>query len=1679
MIWTDLHARILGKAFENIVGTGETGSMAFCRCLSSDVVEALVKDPHFKVSGWEVWRVADENNDSVKTIRADRAVEMREEKGNAALLLVDTIKAGAGMDGIYSAAREIHEKELFKEALNLAGREITKKISRDQRQFAEKAVKKARGYGRFFSISSWAEFDLYIRIVANKEPPGSLLYLIGLWPVKQMEDQDDSECLDISKIFVDRLLGSTASALPPAARIQTLRLLNPTEDQLKDLEGFLWHTSTKPLLTALEDLKNKSHIWVNALKLEGDAQVIHAIEISSWRTRTGEISKWSGLIKEGVGEDPPVFILKPDAEKTGEYSKLEIRWKTRPERLEKGCVEYRVAVITDMDEELAVKEVVHSAKKEEKCRFTNDDFSTLSDDALICAKIVISVLGNESVEPKESEEFSIRFGQPPESKTAGLGKKIRTLSEGMIELKDREIVCALASSTTQLTADAKGFLLVRTPETGKSFRIFQPSLIHEVERLWIEQAGAIGRWRVKVRASGARAGIAEFIPLACPSGVSESIWNRAVNASRRMAERFAFFGGGVGQIYDENTKSYDIIKEYLIAWTSLLEEGNPMLALAHTVEVQTLSGRTLGLIVLPSHPLRVCWHSAYDNLILHAAFQQGMKPKDIRDEMSILDGAMFPAILPGFDDKSSFIFADTLGFHAVGMVLDSDKEPKAAIALIASALGESETADSSPTVGKGSAQILGNEIYKYLSCHAPTKFLHIHALRPGDGLTVARSLGTVQKRYQNTSGGIDDEENRQDAPAFVLELYPSEEQRGIAGRFIAQVRERRRTGAGVLSEEDYWMLESISLPGGISMPRLRWARKKPQEPKTSAHLAIAFDTFESRVTCDAQDDISKVRPYYAYGLLSFFERYYSSIPYPRWSSILPVSNEGEKHPSDRMHTDRLVRLQQAILKCVVQNLKGQGSTPILRTEISPEKAQSLKTLHSLCDWVITLDRNAGIEYFDSPQNNREIYDAYVIDCVPEREDLGCLQLITSTSNLDEVRTLLDDALDQMGLSRSLRNAKFLLEKLKCLSGRLAIRLTGQKAPTSELIALALSHANCLNTHDNEECWLSLKNGFFIPIDDIRDLLPPLRNEEDIEGEKLVRPDLIYVSLVSRKGLLFRFIEVKYRRHLRAARNPEDLNQILNQTKSLRNRWQAWYSHEDPASSFMAIRRAKLARVMRFYADKAHRHYLPKDQYDNFISEIDRMIAKGSDYIFPEISNPDRGWIFCPEYAGTRPLRISPMEWPTSIFLFGSNMLPDSDFRYDFSQRVPVCIMNSIENSKNEDGIYKSNESQDSTGDSNIGQTPRIQSEIISDHLNSETSNENPPTVCFGTDIITGSKACLELKVKGNPHLLIAGLPGMGKTTCLLNICQQMLEIGIRPILFSYHQDIDERMNAMVDTVRFVDFRGLGFNPLYILDRSVNMAYLDVAGALRDIFIAIFPELGDVQGERIRRAIKESFVEAGWDDLSNDPIELKEPEFKRFLEILKSEPKPDRGLKTLLARLEELEDYGFFETTETQESLWESNTPIVVRIHTTQNDNLQKAFASLVLYGLYKDMFRRGLKDSITHAVIFDEAHRAASLKLIPTMAKECRKYGISLILASQEAKDFNVSLFSAVANYLVLRLTEMDAKALVRNVASSQQERALMDRIKQMDRFKALYFCEGKTRPSYIALNPLNGGHSS
>lgn len=323
-------------------------------------------------------------------------------------------------------------------------------------------------------------------------------------------------------------------------------------------------------------------------------------------------------------------------------------------------------------------------------------------------------------------------------------------------------------------------------------------------------------------------------------------------------------------------------------------------------------------------------------------------------------------------------------------------------------------------------------------------------------------------------------------------------------------------------------------------------------------------------------------------------------------------------------------------------------------------------------------------------------------------------------------------------------------------------------------------------------------------------------------------------------------------------------------------------------------------------------------------------------------------------------------------------------------------------------------------------------------------------------------------IRGNPHLMIVGLSGMGKTTCLINLCRQLHAGGVAPIVFSYHDDIDERLSELFSNVARHDCRDLGFNPMRIVEPG-PVAHVESAGQLRDIFAAIFPDLGDLQLEQLRAAIKQSYEAVGW---GGRRIPAEAPAFRDFLQRLRRENKPDRGTKTLLARLTELDDFGFFAAAdaEREASLLGVVAPCLIRIHAVANETVQRAYASFVLYRTYQDMFRRGRQERLTHAVVFDEAHRASRLKLLPTMAKECRKYGLAFIVASQEARDFDAGLFAAIANYLVLRVTDADARAMARNVASSDQERRVADRFKNLPKFEALFFSEGQRVPAQVKL---------
>ena len=116
------HAELLSGALADLLGSPSPGDVAFLRCLPSSLADALIDSAYFTVAGWIISAVVDVSGP--RRITADQAVEQRENKADPVLFVIDPLRAGAGLDGIYSASREISEGELFDRAHDRARKKL-------------------------------------------------------------------------------------------------------------------------------------------------------------------------------------------------------------------------------------------------------------------------------------------------------------------------------------------------------------------------------------------------------------------------------------------------------------------------------------------------------------------------------------------------------------------------------------------------------------------------------------------------------------------------------------------------------------------------------------------------------------------------------------------------------------------------------------------------------------------------------------------------------------------------------------------------------------------------------------------------------------------------------------------------------------------------------------------------------------------------------------------------------------------------------------------------------------------------------------------------------------------------------------------------------------------------------------------------------------------------------------------------------------------------------------------------------------------------------------------------------------------------------------------------------------------------------------------------------------------
>ena len=138
------------------------------------------------------------------------------------------------------------------------------------------------------------------------------------------------------------------------------------------------------------------------------------------------------------------------------------------------------------------------------------------------------------------------------------------------------------------------------------------------------------------------------------------------------------------------------------------------------------------------------------------------------------------------------------------------------------------------------------------------------------------------------------------------------------------------------------------------------------------------------------------------------------------------------------------------------------------------------------------------------------------------------------------------------------------------------------------------------------------------------------------------------------------------------------------------------------------------------------------------------------------------------------------------------------------------------------------------------------------------------------------------------------------------------------------------------------------------------------------------------------------------------------------------------------------------------------------------------------YGYY---FRRAQQGCDTPLLlVYEEAHKyapqsglsryKASLSAIERVAKEGRKYGTSLLIASQRPSEISETIFSQCSNFLAMRLTNPDDQAYVRRLLPDTLGN-ITEGLPSLEAGEALLIGDATVMPSVVYVTPCNPEPSS
>ena len=578
------------------------------------------------------------------------------------------------------------------------------------------------------------------------------------------------------------------------------------------------------------------------------------------------------------------------------------------------------------------------------------------------------------------------------------------------------------------------------------------------------------------------------------------------------------------------------------------------------------------VLVSPTHPLRALWLSSWVALGKDwiEKIKAGGKDYIPHVRSALLDGLVpssYPVGVP-VEDGRIFTPVDNLNAFWALYAPTTEENSRGLMAEICSALGLAEPSAAGADI---SGKVIADKIERYLSQHPYVRELSLNVFNPGAGSVIADALVSLQQKREHADLRYD------------IRLFTSDPDSPVLGEALESMV---RPGATVNEAADAFATSTGShLFSKLNLAKHALSEFHANAKEFPAHISVLLDVFPAEELSIAEKPMG-ITP--LHGLIQDFDTEFVDDDSGTFWNKRPIVGRSLNSDSHAACFDLLSNLSRHLCfatSAVAASGASFKSVPVVTLGLDVAQRELIYEVHQISDWVFTIDRNMGIEFFD--HGGRKNRPDYLIDYVPGASSQATHNLIISSRSNDELEAMLKPVLLGHGLSADGEQSVQILANLRSLSGQLALKLIS--APTQQAEALGLALARLYLEYQG-----ALSNQVIVPLDAHTDLYRSSGESDDVnDAISLQRTDLGLFDLdLNTRTITCNLVEVKCYSQVGdfAAFNQlkERISAQINQSERILQR------HFDPALKKpdrpdRLLKSRELAQILRFYLERSLRY----------------------------------------------------------------------------------------------------------------------------------------------------------------------------------------------------------------------------------------------------------------------------------------------------------------------------------------------------------------------------------------------------------------------------------------------------------------------------------------------------------